>query len=63
MTTVGGGAVSFQLDRGTIVAKHSNGAVARIAGEPVESDNGLAVPIDSVLIAPDFALAPASKRP
>lgn len=59
MTTVGGGTVSFELDGDTIVANHSNGAVARFADEPVESDNGLAVPIDTVLAAPEIAVASA----
>lgn len=53
MTTLGTGTVRFTLDEETIVATHSNGTSARFAGEAVESGNGVAIPIDAVLTAPD----------
>lgn len=53
MTTLGTGTVRFTLDGETIVATHSNAASARVAGEAVESGNGVAIPIDAVLTAPD----------
>lgn len=53
MTTLGGGAITFKLDGETIVATHNNGAVARFAGAAIESGNGVAVPIDAVLLATD----------
>lgn len=61
MTTLGGGAISFERDGETIVATHSNGATARFAGQTVESGNGVAVPIDAVLIAPDAGAAPVTQ--
>lgn len=61
MTTVGGGAITFRLDGETIVATHSNGAVARFAGAEVESGNGVVVPIDAVLTTPDAGAAPAAQ--
>lgn len=59
MTTLGGGAVTFALDGEVITATHSNGAVARFAGAAVESGNGVAVPIDSLLTVPASGPAPA----
>mgnify|MGYP003666274580 CR=1 FL=1 len=53
MTTLGTGTVRFALDGETIVATHSNGASARFADEAVESGNGVAIPIDAMLTAPD----------
>ncbi len=55
MTTLGGGAIGFGLDGETIVTSHSNGAVARVVGDAVESSNGVAIPIDALLAVPDEA--------
>ncbi|OBX19112.1 hypothetical protein A9995_08190 [Erythrobacter sp. QSSC1-22B] len=61
MTTLGGGAITFQLDGETIVATHSNGAVARFVGEAVESSNGVVAPIDAVLTAPMARAGPPAQ--
>ncbi len=52
LTTLGGGSVTFERDGETIVATHSNGGTASFAGDAVESGNGVALPIDAVLTAP-----------
>ena len=50
MTTMGGGSLTFSREGNTITVSRDGNGVARFAGEPIEADNGVVIPIDAALV-------------
>jgi uncharacterized surface protein with fasciclin (FAS1) repeats len=50
MTTLGEGNVTFAMDGENLTVSLGDGAQARIIGEPVASNNGVVIPLDTVLV-------------
>lgn len=52
MTTLGEGTLSFAIEGSDVVVTGPDNATARIAGDAIETSNGVAIPLDSLLKAP-----------
>ena len=50
MTTLGEGSVTFAMDGENLTVSLGDGAQARVIGEPVASNNGVVIPLDTVLV-------------
>lgn len=50
MTTLGGGTVTFSMDKDSLVISNGDGSTARLAGSASAATNGVIIPMDAVLI-------------
>ena len=60
MTTMGGGSLTFSRNGDAITVSRDGNGMARFAGQTIEADNGVVIPIDAALV-PEGATSTSSQ--